>query len=103
LKTGPSTIKALDRKSIALYSDLLVHDMGRELADICLEQAHPSEFRTEMLMGLRFREHFLHDGSADTVEEAITRHGGEARRSRDKFKALSDEDRQALLKFLQTL
>jgi CxxC motif-containing protein (DUF1111 family) len=101
--TGPNPIKALDRKPVALYSDLLVHDMGPGLADICLGDAHPSEFRTEMLMGLRFREHFLHDGSAETVQEAIERHGGEARRSLDKFKALSEEDRKALLKFLQTL
>jgi CxxC motif-containing protein (DUF1111 family) len=103
MKTGPNPIKSLDRKSVALYSDLLLHDLGPELADICLEQAHPSEFRTEMLMGLRFREQFLHDGSAKTVQEAIERHAGEARPSRDKFKALSDEDKKALLKFLDSI
>src|SRR5206468_4664518 len=86
LKTGPNPIKALDRKTVALYSDLLVHDMGPELADICLGEAHPSEFRTEMLMGLRFRERFLHDGSAATAQEAIERHGGEAQGARDRFK-----------------
>jgi CxxC motif-containing protein (DUF1111 family) len=103
LKTGPSPIKALHRKTVALYSDLLVHDMGAELADICLGQAEPSEFRTELLMGLRFREQFLHDGSAKTVQDAIERHGGEAQHSRDRFKALSDRDKEALLKFLETL
>ena len=103
MKTGPNPIQALDRKTVALYSDLLLHDMGPELADICLGQAHPSEFRTEMLMGLRFREQFLHDGSAKTVQEAIERHAGEARPSRDTFKALSDEDKKALLKFLDSI
>jgi len=103
LETGPSSIQALDRKAVALYSDLLLHDMGSELADICLERAHPSEFRTELLMGLRFREHFLHDGSAKTIQEAIERHGGEARKSRDRYKALGDADKNALLKFLQTI
>ena len=103
LKTGPNTIHALDRKTVALYSDLLVHDMGPALADICLEQAYPSEFRTEMLMGLRFREQFLHDGSAKTVQEAIERHGGEAQNSQDQFKALREEDKKALLKFLETI
>ena len=103
MKTGPSPIKALDRKDVALYSDLLLHAMGAELADICLAHAHPSEFRTEMLMGLRFREVFLHDGSAKTVQEAIERHGGEARRSRDKFKDLNERDKKALLKFLETI
>src|SRR5947208_2559132 len=45
MNTGPSTSKALNRKTVALYSDLMVHDMGSALADICLEQEHPSEFR----------------------------------------------------------
>ena len=103
MNTGPSTSKALNRKTVALYSDLMVHDMGSALADICLEQAHPSEFRTEMLMGLRFRQQFLHDGSAKTVQEAIERHDGEARNSRDRFKALKEKDKQALLKFLETI
>lgn len=103
MKTGPNPIRALDRKTVPLYSDLLLHDMGSELADICLGQAHPSEFRTEMLMGLRFREQFLHDGSAKSVREAIERHGGEARESADKFKALSNDDKRALLKFLESI
>ena len=103
MQTGPNVIRAVDRKTVALYSDLLLHDMGPGLADICLEQAHPSEFRTEMLMGLRFREKFLHDGSARTVAEAIERHGGEAQKSRDGYKALSNEDKKALLKFLGTI
>jgi len=103
MKTGPSKIKALDRTMVALYSDLLLHDMGPGLADICLGQAHPSEFRTEMLMGLRFREQFLHDGSAKTVREAIERHDGEAKFSREQFKALSVDDKKALLKFLESI
>ena len=101
--TGASPIKALEHKTVALYSDLLLHDMGPGLADICLEQARPSDVRTEMLMGLRLREHFLHDGSAKTVREAIERHDGEAKRSREKFQCLSEEDKQALLKFLQSI
>ena len=103
LTTGPSLIAALDRKPVALYSDLLLHDMGPDLADICAGLAQPSEFRTELLIGLRFREQFLHDGSARTVLDAIQRHGGEARYSRDKFKALRDRDKKAVLKFLETI
>ena len=103
MTTGPHTVKALDRKPVKLYSDLLLHDMGPALADICLEQAQPSEFRTEMLMGLRFREHYLHNGTVKTIREAIERHDGEAQYSRDKFNALGDDDKKALLKFLGTL
>jgi CxxC motif-containing protein (DUF1111 family) len=77
--------------------------MGPDLADICLGQAEPSEFRTEMLWGLRFQEQFLHDGSAKSVQEAIQRHGGEAQHAADKFKALSDEDKKALLRYLDSI
>jgi CxxC motif-containing protein (DUF1111 family) len=66
-------------------------------------QANPTDFRTEFLMGLRFRTRFLHDGSASTITEAIERHGGEALRARNKFKALSPADKEALLKFLGSL
>lgn len=103
MTTGPSPVAALDRRPVALYSDLLLHDMGPDLADICLGRAKPAEFRTELLMGLRLRTHFLHDGSAKTVAEAISRHGGEAQGARDRFNALGDADRSALLKFLETL
>jgi CxxC motif-containing protein (DUF1111 family) len=110
LKTGEHSIRALSRKEITAYTDLLLHDMGPELADICLGIATPSEFRTEPLMGLRLSEQpeegkprFLHDGRAPSIEEAITLHGGEASRARDKFRALSDAERRALLRFLRSL
>ncbi|PYV43166.1 MAG: thiol oxidoreductase, partial [Acidobacteria bacterium] len=103
MRTGPSEIRALNKKTVALYSDLLLHDMGPELADICFDLGTPSEFRTELLMGLRFRKHFLHDGRANTVREAIEQHGGEAKKSRDAFNALNEKDKAALLKFLETI
>jgi CxxC motif-containing protein (DUF1111 family) len=103
MKTGPSDVRALNLKTAALFSDLLVHDMGPDLADICLGQANPSEFRTEMLWGLRFQHKFLHDGSAKTVQEAIERHGGEAQRSADRFRRLSDADKRTLLHFLGSI
>jgi CxxC motif-containing protein (DUF1111 family) len=103
MKTGPSDIEALNCKTAALYSDLLLHDLGPALADICLGDAHPSDFRTEMLWGLRFQQQFLHDGSAKSIEEAIQRHGGEAQHAADRFKALSDDEKKALLKFLDSI
>ncbi len=61
-------------------------------------------------MGLRLSEdieegepRFLHDGRAGTIEEAIRLHGGEAATSRDRFAALSKQDRKALLAFLRSL
>ena len=103
LRTGDSPIPALRRREVAAYTDLLLHDMGPDLADICLGDATPSEFRTEPLMGVRLVERFLHDGRATTLEQAIELHNGEAARARDAFRALSAEDRAAVVAFLKTL
>ena len=103
LRTGGNRVKALSHKPVRAYTDLLLHDMGPELADICLGQATPAEFRTEPLMGLALSRRFLHDGRARTPEEAVRMHGGEAASSRDRFEALSREDRDALLAFLGSL
>ena len=103
LVTGPSPVRALSLKIFLPYTDLLLHDMGPALADICLGDALPSEFRTEPLMGLRFATTLLHDGRAATIAEAIRLHGGEASRTRDRFLRLSTGERFALLKFLRSL
>jgi CxxC motif-containing protein (DUF1111 family) len=103
LKTGDNPVKALRHREVFAYTDLLLHDMGPELADICLGEATPSEFRTEPLMGLRLATSFLHDGRAKGLEEAIRLHGGEASRSRTRFEALSTKERESLLAFLRSL
>ena len=103
LRTGPSPIAALSNREFAAYSDLLLHDMGPDLADICLGLAAPAEFRTEPLIALRFATHFLHDGRATTLDQALAQHGGEAAGARDRFKALSPADSAALLAFLKSL
>ena len=103
LRTGKNAVRALDRKKFFAYTDLLLHDMGPDLADICLGLATPSEFRTEPLVGVRLAKHFLHDGRADSLEQAIELHGGEASAARDRFKSLEPKDRKALLAFLKTL
>ncbi|MGH8649759.1 MAG: di-heme oxidoredictase family protein, partial [Burkholderiales bacterium] len=103
LKTGDHAVAALRNKTVAAYTDLLLHDMGPDLADICLGLATPSEFRTEPLMGLRLSKTFLHDGRASTIEEAIGLHAREGAASRDKFQKLSGSDRQAVLEFLKSL
>jgi CxxC motif-containing protein (DUF1111 family) len=103
LTTGDNPVKALRYRKVHAYSDLLLHDMGPELADICLGEATPSEFRTEPLMGLRLATSFLHDGRAKTLEDAVRLHGGEASRSRRRFEALSAKERESLLEFLRSL
>ena len=103
LVTGPSRVRALNLRVFQPYTDLLLHDMGPALADICLGDARPAEFRTEPLMGLHLATAFLHDGRAKTIAEAIRLHGGEARPARDRFVQLSPGARFALLQFLRSL
>ena len=91
---------------VALYSDLLLHDVvpaGTPLVD---QEAGllPSEFRTPPLWGLSDTRPYLHNGRAETPEEAILLgHDGEAAGSRLSYEALSDGDQAALRAFLDTL
>ncbi|HEX7049335.1 MAG TPA: di-heme oxidoredictase family protein, partial [Longimicrobiales bacterium] len=63
----------------------------------------PAEFRTGILMGLIYRDAYLHDGRTRNLTEAILLHGGEATAAREAFRALGLAERQALLQFLGTL
>ncbi len=103
LVTGANRIAALRFKAVPAFTDLLLHEMGPDLADICLGQAQPAEFRTEPLMGLRFATTFLHDGRAATISDAIDLHGGEGLAARNRFVRLTVFERAALLKFLGSL
>jgi len=100
--TGPNANRLFDRSPVALYSDLLLHGVGTGDG---IEQAaaSPDEIRTPALWGLRFRRPLLHDGSAPAIEDAIRRHQGEARNITFRFLALTEEDRQRLLSFLNSL
>lgn len=101
LETGPSSNPLFDRKTVALFSDLLLHDVGTG-DGIKQGAAEPNEIRTPALWGLRLRRPLLHDGSA-TLEEAIRRHANEAELARRGFDRLSDADRAALFAFLKSL
>src|ERR1700675_3452603 len=85
LRTHANPAQSLSNQVIYPYTDLLLHDMGPNLADICMGQALPSEFRTEPLWGLRYRREYLHDGRAKTIEAAIALHAGEATGSRERY------------------
>jgi Predicted thiol oxidoreductase len=102
--------KAFAFQLIWPYSDFLLHDMGEGLADgQQVGRASGSEWRTPPLWGIGLTEtvsghtFFLHDGRARNLTEAILWHGGEAKRARDGFAALEQADREALLKFLESL
>lgn len=92
------------RGLIPIYSDLLLHDMGEGLADgIPMKEASASEFKTQPLWGLAATGPYLHDGRADTIDEAILAHGGEAEASRVAYEALDATRRAQVLAFLRSL
>jgi CxxC motif-containing protein (DUF1111 family) len=102
LTTGPSAHPAFNRRSVDLFSDLLLHDVSTG-DGIQQGAAEPTEIRTPALWGLRFRRPFLHDGSAVTIADAIERHAGEAELARRSFERLTPDARTRLLAFLRSL
>lgn len=111
LKTDATAVlPELRNQTFHAFTDLLLHDMGPELADNRPDgEATGSEWRTPPLWGLGLQHlvnghtRLLHDGRARNASEAILWHGGEAAASRDAYKALSKSDRAAMLAFLDSL
>lgn len=105
----------LGGQTIHPYSDYLLHDMGSEIMGVGLNDNYQSglamgnEWRTTPLWGIGLQEKvnghtfFLHDGRARNFVEAIMWHGGEGEASRQKFARMPKADRDALVKFLQSL
>ncbi len=109
-RTGEHPIPALANQTIHPYTDLLLHDLGAELADGRPDfEASGNEWRTTPLWGIGLAQTvlpysgFLHDGRARTLEESILWHGGEAELAKETFRTLSAEDRDALIWFLRSL
>ncbi|WP_162883861.1 di-heme oxidoredictase family protein [Chromatocurvus halotolerans] len=106
--TGEGGDAALSNQVIWPYSDLLLHDMGVALAE-SEDSELRREWRTPPLWGIGLmrdrypRRGLLHDGRAPDLHSAILWHGGEARVSRDAFRALPATERDALLSFLRSL
>lgn len=103
-------VPAVSNQIIRPFTDLLLHDMGPQLADNRPDfLASGSEWRTPPLWGIGLvstvngHTNFLHDGRARNIEEAILWHGGEATAAREAFRNMSASDRAAVLKFLNSL
>jgi len=111
LKTGDTAqIAAAANLTIRPYTDLLLHDMGPGLADDRPDfQATGSQWRTPPLWGLGLQEtvnghtDLLHDGRARGFVEAIAWHGGEAQHARERFLEMNKSERDALVRFLESL
>ncbi|CAA9199502.1 di-heme oxidoreductase family protein [Flavobacterium collinsii] len=111
IQTGNNhSIAALRNQTIRPYTDLLLHDMGADLADNTPDfKATGTEWRTQPLWGIGLIEtvnnhtNLMHDGRAKNVTEAILWHGGEAKSAKDKFKKLTAIERSELLEFINSL
>jgi CxxC motif-containing protein (DUF1111 family) len=110
LRTGKHALPELSNQTIHPYTDLLLHDMGKGLADGRPDfQASGQEWRTAPLWGIGLTQTvlpysgYLHDGRARTLEEAILWHGGEAETAKETFRTLPKGDRDALIRFLNSL
>ena len=92
------------------YTDLLLHDMGDELADKDINgNITNKEWKTPPLWGLGYakevnsRASFLHDGRAKTILEAVLWHSGEAKESLNYLLNNYKNDLDKLEKFLKSL
>lgn len=111
MKTGNSPIQSIANKTFYPYTDLLLHEMGVGLDDGYTEgSAKTSEWRTPPLWGLGLSKnsqggqyYLLHDGRARSIEEAIHLHGGEGTQSKDTFESLTADEKNKLIKFLESL
>jgi len=122
MQTAPVSLSpVLQSRPVNLFSDLMLHHMGANLADNILQgQAGPDEFRTTPLWGVGQRIFFLHDGRTSDLLEAIRAHfsfaaspdprhrnpayqASEANGVVLNFNALPAVDKQAVLDFLRSL
>lgn len=103
LITGASGIASLSHVVLRPYSDFLLHDMGRLGDGIVQGTAGATMMRTAPLWGLRFESQLLHDGRAPNAQTAILAHDGQGKSARDRFAALSDQQKTDLLAFLNSL
>ncbi|UXY15914.1 c-type cytochrome [Chitiniphilus purpureus] len=104
------TLPALSNQKIWPYTDLLLHDMGEGLADGRPDfKANGRQWKTPPLWGLGLvptvngHSHYLHDGRARNLMEAVLWHGGEAEASKQYVLKLNRQDRANLVRFLESL
>ena len=101
-------LAAVGGGTVPAFTDLLLHDLGPGLADPARDPGvAPGEWRTAPLVGLSagkaVTRRFLHDGRAGSIEEAVLWHDGEAASAAARFRGLADDDRRALIDYVERL
>ena len=116
---------------VGIYSDLLLHDMGPQLAgsgasyaaasadeppparglpargrsraDDATTSVSINEWRTPPLWGVRDSGPYLHDGRAANIAQAIMLHSGQGAAAARRFAELSPQRKQQVEAFLMSL
>ncbi len=99
-----------------VYSDFLLHrldDRSKAISSsytldapevpLPAEYPKPEEWKTPALWGVADSAPYFHDGSINTLEQAILHHKGDAEDVTKEYSSLSQNDRDALIVFLKTL
>jgi hypothetical protein len=86
-----------------IFTDFKRHDLGPNFYERNYDGTFQTQFLTTPLWGVGTTAPYGHDGRSINLSEVILRHGGEALNQRNDFARLEDEDRDALLAFLQRL
>jgi CxxC motif-containing protein (DUF1111 family) len=94
---------ALGDKIIHPYGDFLPHAVGTGDGIVQTDASIADHVRTAPLWGLRTRSRFMHDGATVTVRDAIVRHAGEAADVIANYRALTAQQKNQILKFLESL
>lgn len=103
LQTGSNPVAALNRKYFSPYSDFLLHDMGSLGDGITQNNATGQLMRTAPLWGVRMQLPLLHDGRAASLNDAILAHAGQGKKSRDRYSALPQSQKNNVIAFLNSL
>jgi CxxC motif-containing protein (DUF1111 family) len=95
---------AIGNKVFHPYGDFLLHNVGTGDGIV---QAGPADtankIRTAPLWGLHIKSRYMHDNESHSVANAIQRHAGEASGVITGFNALSAQQQQQLITFLNSL
>jgi hypothetical protein len=86
-----------------IYSDFKYHDVGPDFYQIQFDGSVVRQWRTLPLWGVGTTAPYGHDGASLDLDAVIRRHGGEALAVRQKYMALSEEERRQVVSFLQNL
>lgn len=95
-RTTPFTVAGV-------YSDFRQHDLGPAFHEVQYDGSQNLRFRTSPLWGVGSSAPYGHDGASLSLDQVIRRHGGEAASATERYRSLSEAQRDDLLGFLQGL